>query len=258
MHTPWLSVITVVKDDAKGFARTAASVSQQNLEGVEYIVVDSSTERQDVPAMLESVDLTAKYSWQEPRGIYPAMNAGLQAATGDFVYFANAGDTFFRPDVLSRTRPLVQSRDWAFGPVEIIERDGHHVFTPSWEYSVERASGFSRGFFPAHQGTFAKRSLVASWGGFDARYSIAADYAMALRLSQASDPVVLPFVVATFREGGASTVGWQESFRQFHAARREILAPTGASAAREQWNTGLHFAKVWANRELRPRIRGSR
>jgi hypothetical protein len=44
MPTPWLSVITVVKDDAEGFARTAASLSQQNLEGVEYIVVDSSTD----------------------------------------------------------------------------------------------------------------------------------------------------------------------------------------------------------------------
>ena len=256
MPAPWLSVITVVKDDSDGFARTAASLQQQDLDGVEYVVIDSSSDQQAIPTALDGTRLKSTYVWQEPAGIYPAMNSGLREASGDFVYFANAGDTFFRADVLACTRPLVHGHDWAYGPVEIIERDGRHVFTPPWDYAAERSAFFSRGLFPAHQGTFARRNLLLDWRGFDTRFSIAADYAMALRLSQVSDPIVLPFVVASFREGGASTVGWQESFHQFHAARREILAPTGAASIREHFDTRLHFAKVWTHRELRPRLGG--
>ena len=39
---PWLSIITVVKDDPEGFARTAESIAGQNLKGVEWVVIDGS------------------------------------------------------------------------------------------------------------------------------------------------------------------------------------------------------------------------
>jgi glycosyltransferase involved in cell wall biosynthesis len=255
--SPWLSVITVVKDDSTGFTRTLNSLLGQHLDGVEFVVVDGSADWQTLQASLRDAAVVAKYMWEPPQGIYPAMNSGLSKASGEFVYFANAGDTFFSPDVLARTRPFISGRDWAFGPVEIIESDGRHVFTPSWDYAAERATGFSRGLFPSHQGTFARRTLLLEYGGFDAHYSIAADYAMILRLSQVSDPALLPFVVATFREGGASTLGWEESFRQFHRARREILNLSGQASVQERWNAALHFTKVWTNRVLLTRLRRS-
>lgn len=254
MTTPWLSAITVVKDDPAGFDATLHSLLAQDRDGVEFVVIDSSDDRAAIPDHL--VDVGCTYEWVPAQGIYSAMNSALSAATGDFVYFANAGDTFFSPTVLAQVRPLLEGREWGFGAVEIIEADGRHVFTPHWDYARERDTGFSRGLFPAHQGTFARRDRLRGLGGFDTDYTIAADYAMALRLALAADPVLLPFVIATFREGGASTRGWQESFREFHRARREIWQPRGLAALREQVNTSRHFGMVWANRELLPRLRG--
>lgn len=259
MTTPWLSVVTVVKDDPEGLARTLDSLSEQDLTDVEWVVVDSSADTGAVSALLNRFEGIVSYEWTPPQGVYPAMNTGSDSATGNFLHFANAGDSFFRPDVLNRARTLLHDRVWGFGPVEIVERDSRRVFTPGWDYATEAARGFSRGLFPAHQGTFVRRSTLRDLGGFDTSYTVAADYAMALALSQVADPVVLPFVVARFHEGGISTQRWQESFKEFHRARKEILKPRGSSRWQEELDTRIHWSSVWFSREVRPRLlRGQR
>jgi hypothetical protein len=70
-----------------------------------------------------------------------------------------------------------------------------------------------------------------------------------------ADPLVVDYVIAEFFEGGVSSVKWQESFREFHRARRLILQPTGTAALREQFETRVHFAKVFVYRELILRAR---
>lgn len=252
---PWLSVVTVVKDDLDGFTRSAASLGEQDLDGVEWVVIDGSTDPAAIPALLaQDGASSAVYRHEAPRGIYPAMNTALHVASGDVVYFLNAGDTLASPTVLARVRELLGDGIWGFGPVEIEETSGAVVVTPPWDYRAEKRAGFSRGHFPAHQGTFARTAALREIGGFDTSYRIAADYAAALRLSLLADPVELPIVIARFREGGTSTVRWQESFREFHRARREILRPSGSAAMREQWETARHYALVYAHREVRPRL----
>ena len=255
---PWLTIATVVKDDAAGLERTLASLIYQDLAGAELVVVDSSADREAVPPVVSELppDASVHYCWTAPAGIYPAMNQALGLAAGDYVYFLNAGDELAESTVLARVRRALAGTDavWAFGAVEIRERSGARVVTPPWDYESEKRALFSRGHFPAHQGTFARRGVLGALGGFDAGYRISADYAMALRLSLVEDPLLLPFIIARFHEGGTSTQDWKASFAEFHRARREILAPVGAAALRERWATARHFGLVYAHREVRPRL----
>ena len=251
----WLSIVTVVKDDPDGFARTCASLADQDLSDVEWIVIDGSSDRKGIPSMLARGDSpSVVYRHEAPRGIYPAMNSALGLATGRTIYFLNAGDSLASPTTLARARDGLGDAVWGFGPVEIEDVSGSVVVTPPWSYESERRRGFSRGLFPPHQGTFTRTSELRGIGGFDTSYRIAADYAAALRLSLLATPVELPFVIARFREGGTSTTRWQESFREFHRARCEILQPSGTAALRERWETARHFALVYAHREVRPRL----
>lgn len=257
---PWLTIVTVVKDAREDFRRTLASVSAQELDEVDYVIVDSSTDITEIPAALaEHPSVRSRYVWNPPTGIYPAMNAGLALAVGEYVYFANAGDAFFADDVLERVRLAVEPDHpaWLFGAVQIVGTDGTRVITPAWDYQAEKTLAFSRGHFPSHQGTFVRRDLLVEQGGFDTRYSIVADYASFLRLSKVADPVRLDMVIATFAEGGVSTIRWQESFRQFHRARSAILAPRGMLALRERWETARRYALVFAHREIIGRLRGA-
>jgi glycosyltransferase involved in cell wall biosynthesis len=257
----WLTIITVVKDAPEDFARTLDSISHQELTGVEYLVIDSSSNRTSIPeAIAKYPAIDAGYSWVEPAGIYPAMNAGLAQATGDYVYFANAGDMFFSSDVLVKVRAAVTSAapNWLFGDAEILELSGAKVITPRWDYLSEKSVSFSRGHFPCHQATFVRLEALIGQGGFDNTYSIVADYAAFLKLTLIADPVYLDFVIATFTEGGISTTKWRESFSQFHRARKEILKPQGTAALREQFESSRRYSMVYLHREIRSKLKAAK
>jgi glycosyltransferase involved in cell wall biosynthesis len=257
----WLTVITVVKDAPEDFSCTIDSISHQDLTGVEYLVIDSSSNRTSIPeAIAKYPAIDAGYSWVEPAGIYPAMNAGLAQATGDYVYFANAGDTFYTFDVLNKVHAAVASTAprWLFGDAEILEVSGAKVITPRWDYLGEKSVSFSRGHFPCHQATFVRREALIGQGGFDNTYSIVADYAAFLKLTLIADPVYLDFVIATFTEGGISTTKWRESFSQFHRARKEILKPQGTAALREQFESSRRYAMVYLHREIRSKLKAAK
>ena len=257
----WLTIITVVKDAPEDFLHTIDSISHQDFTGVEYLVIDSSLNRTAIPDVISKYPvISAKYLWTEPAGIYPAMNAGLAQATGDYVYFANAGDMFFSSDVLVKVRAAVTSAAprWLFGDAEILELSGAKVITPRWDYLGEKSVSFSRGHFPCHQATFVHRETLLRQGGFDNTYSIVADYAAFLKLTLIADPIYLDFVIATFTEGGISTTKWRESFSQFHRARKEILKPHGAAALREHFESSRRYAMVYLHREIRSKLKAAK
>ncbi len=241
--SPWLTIITVVKDDPEGLERTLGSLKGVNLDTVEHLIIDSSMDQSVTTKLVSATGLSSRVLWSDPAGVYAAMNKGLADSSGQFVYFLNAGDELASPDVIPALRDLLSlsGAAWLDGAVEIVGSDKSVVVTPEWNYADERAWAFARGRFPAHQGTVARTSALRSIGGFDTSFSIAADYAAFLRLSQLGEPARFPSVIARFYEGGISTKRWARSLREFHRARREILHPTGIVAVREQWATARQF-----------------
>ena len=247
MSSPWLTIVIPVRDEKEGLQRTLTSITRQEHEGVQVLVVDSSGDHDAVVSMCSGI---AEVVQVAPEGVFPAMNTGLDRAAGTYVQFLGSGDEL-HDSVLAQVRRVADlNPEWMFGSVRIIGTDGRHTVTPRWDYAKERVHLFARGFFPQHQGTFARKELLRNFGGFSSSFQVAADYAMFLRLSQHSTPVRLYFVVADFTMGGMSTTRWRESFHEFHRARQEIFRPAGLVAAQEQWDYRAHFARVWAYREL--------
>lgn len=242
---PWLTVVTIVKDDPVGLQQTIDSLAAGDLSGVEHVIVDGSHKA------LEFRNATnASVIHQPPQGIYSAMNAGLDRALGQYVWFLNAGDLVVDDQVLARVQREMRGALWAFAPVIIESVRGKLTETPLWDFETERRHHFARGHFPSHQGTFVLSETARSLGGFDTSFSICADYAMCLRLVEVSKPKELTFPVARFREGGASTVHWRASVQEFHRARREILAPTGVSSLLERLHTARQYILLGAYRTL--------
>lgn len=247
---PLLSIITVINDAPADFAATLASVIAQDLTGVEYVVVDSSADLGVIAAQLAGI--AVEYQWVPAAGIYGALNTGLNAAHGEYVLFLNAGDTLADPGVFSEVTSILrkQAPVWMFAEVQMSDSLGVVVQTPRWDYQTEQRLLFSRGHFPCHQGTFARRDTLLSFGGFDTSYEIVADYVAFLKLSKLADPVQLPKTVAVFQPGGVSSKRWRAAIGEFHRARREVLAPSGGSALRERLETAALLTKTAAYRGL--------
>lgn len=242
MRDPWLTIVTPVRDDYQGLSRSLESIREQDRAGVEVLVIDSSIDHEPVQVACEGL---ARVEATEPEGVYPAMNMGLQSASGTYLHFLTAGDVFHDSSVLTRIKEICTAEPvWMFGPVDIIDETGKHTTTPPWDYAREKARLFARGHFPQHQGTVVRRDVLLQVGGFPSSYRIAADYAAFLRLSQLADPVLLDFVVADFHTGGLSSVAWRESFEEFHRARLEVLRPQGMARIVEMWDYTTHLARV--------------
>ena len=243
----WLSIVTVVRDDVSALNKTRASIEANDLDGVEWLVVDSSQEREAVEHLVSGI---GRYEWVSPEGIYPAMNCGLERVEGEYVMFLNAGDELSSPHTLSCVRDLLAEQPcaWAYGHIEIIEASRISVLSSTWDYEVEKHHFFARGSFPPHQATFTRASDLRALEGFDTSYRIAADYKAFLQLTQRADPRVLPIVVARFPTGGASSQHWYRSLAEFHRARVEVLALSGKASIRERALTAVQSVRVGAYR----------
>lgn len=251
---PWLTVVTIVKDDPAGLQRSARSVGAQDCTGVQWLVIDSSSDTGPNREVIRTFDQgSVTYHWTSPEGIYPAMNVGLDLASGIYVHFLNAGDEYASVGVIASVREAVATRRpmWMYGQVAFVSQSGRTVLPAPFDYRAEKAANFSRGRFPPHQGTIARTDALREVGGFDTSFRIVADYAAFLRLSLVADPVEVQTVIARFQEGGISSVRWQESLAEFHRARRSILRPAGVAALREHFETVSQYLRMGAVRMAR-------
>ena len=96
------SIITCTFQAEKEIQRTLESVAQQTYPHVEHVLVDGAS-RDQTTTLIEAYIAEQRtqpetlhrtvYRSEPDKGLYDAMNKGLQRATGDYVLFLNAGDT---------------------------------------------------------------------------------------------------------------------------------------------------------------------
>lgn len=130
------------------------------------------------------------------KGIYAAMNVGLEAASGCFVVFINCGDT-----LLTLPSTMISGKTNCF-PVQY-EKSGAVRYPDDPAY-----------LFPHHQGTFYPEEVYRS-SRFDERLGLVGDLDYYLRLNPLSVAMFRHPVVAEFELGGAS----MKPFNRFQRMR---------------------------------------
>lgn len=119
-----ISIISINFNNLAGLKKTVASVLSQTYNAVEYIIIDGSS-TDGSKAYLESLDNNEFTYWlSEPdKGIYNAMNKGIQMAQGDYVLFLNSGDHFYTKDALQHFKPYIiqpDAKDIIYGDIAVV------------------------------------------------------------------------------------------------------------------------------------------
>jgi putative colanic acid biosynthesis glycosyltransferase len=169
---PLITVITVSYNCAAYLEETIVSVIGQTYNQTEYIVIDGgSTDG--------SLDVLKKYDrhidfWisEKDGGIYDAMNKALDASTGDYVNFLNAGDTIDGDGKLEKIASQITEYGLVFftrAMVSFGENTGVYPGEAMNEYS-----SWLRRNLPNHQSIFFPKTFYGSHR-YDLRLKLTAD-----------------------------------------------------------------------------------
>jgi glycosyltransferase involved in cell wall biosynthesis len=173
-----LSIITVCRNAEKTLERTIYSVVSQTFKDIEFIIIDGNSS-DGTPDIIEKHRQALDYCISEPdSGIYNAMNKGIMAATGEYVYFLNAGDYFFDDSVLERVFASEMPADVVYGDI-LVQMSDAFCFKKKMPAHIRRSYLFYDTI--PHQASIIKRELLTKYGNYDESLSIVADYEFFLR-----------------------------------------------------------------------------
>lgn len=186
--TPKFSVITVCYNAQATLEDTIQSVIAQTYHHVEYIIVDGASKDRTLSIINRYRDRITTVVSEPDKGLYDAMNKGLRLATGDYVCFLNAGDSFHEDDTLQQMvhtlRELTELPDVLYGETELVDAEGHFVRMrrlQAPEHLTWRS--FRHGMLVCHQAFFAKRTLAEP---YDLSYRFSADFDWCIRIMKKS------------------------------------------------------------------------
>lgn len=243
------SIVTITYNAEKMLQPTLDSVLMQRYEHIEHIIVDGASTD-------DTLSLASDYKRRsdeaenghiitvvsEPdKGLYDAMNKGLQRATGDYVCFLNAGDRLPEQDTLEKiVRTAEDSGDGdmpavLYGDTDIIDEMGtfvrHRRLAPPDKLTWR---SFRQGMVVCHQAFYAATD-IAKTIPYDLQYRHSADVDWCICVMKEAEKqqkklVRVPAVLAHYLQGGDSVVHHKASLRErFQVMRKHygIITTTG-------------------------------
>ncbi len=172
-----ISIITVVYNGAYYLTGTARSVLAQTYPHIEYIIVDGGSTDHTLTAIklaeLQNDKLLNvkifRYVSERDKGLYDAMNKGLRMATGDFVWFLNAGDQLMASDTIEKMmQHYTQETDVLFGETMLVTFTRHPLGTRSTLTTQKLPQTLTweslrHGMVVCHQAFIARRAIAPQY-----------------------------------------------------------------------------------------------
>lgn len=173
-----ITIITVCYNEKNEVEKTIKSVCGQTYPNIEYLIIDgASTDG--------TLDVLKKYSDNEclnfysekDYGVYNAMNRGIARASGEYIFFLNAGDIFYNEYAIEEVASYIKENSDIiyFGKTCRVYADGSKQIQ---DYEMSKGTlkeKLLHGYMPCHQSIFAPRELLINHY-FREQFEIRADY----------------------------------------------------------------------------------
>ena len=174
-----LTIITVCYNDCANLVKTLKSI-EQNFElsdgQIEIVIIDGNSTDQtekyvfDFKDNLLRQDLKVHFFSEPDKGIYDAMNKGIQKANGSWCLYLNAGDIF--------CDKIVADDKWFNDQYDIVYGDVVYSYNGRYKYVRSRSEeelSFLNGMEFCHQSCFIKTDYLKR-SQYSLTYRIAGDF----------------------------------------------------------------------------------
>lgn len=211
-----ISVITATYNSESTLCDTFESILNQTYNDIEYLVIDGSSKDKTVEIIRQyEPRFKGRMRWiSEPdKGLYDAMNKGVEMATGDIVGILNSDDFYTSNDVLEtivETFNRDNSLDAVYGDIHFVKEKDLTKCVRYYSSKIFKRSLMRMGFMPAHPSFYVRKSVYKQFGFFKTDYKIASDFEFLLRtifVGRIKTEYIQKDMV-TMRTGGVSTAGF--------------------------------------------------
>ena len=205
---PKISIVTIAYNAEKCIEDTIKSVINQTYDNVEYIIVDGQSTDSTLAICNKyksQIDILVS---EKDKGLYDAMNKGVNLATGDIVGMLNADDFYESNTVLTKVADAfsVNDIDCLYGDLVYVDPFETDKVVRNWVSGIYNSKSFLRGWMPPHPTFFIKKSHYQKYGTYSLKLMSAADYELMLRMiyKHKLRPFYIPETLVRMRTGGVS------------------------------------------------------
>lgn len=246
-----ISVVSICYNLSSEIEKTIRSVLDQTYSNLEYIIVDGGSKDGTVDVIQRVLDdyptADVNFKSERDKGIYDAMNKGLERASGDWVIFMNGGDWFHSKNTIAEFFTCIkQNTVIAHGDI-IHENNGYR-----YRVSPAPLKAMSRCMAVKHQATFTRLNYHKKHL-FDTTYKSAGDYDFFYKAHFVDNVTFqyIPLVVAHFNGiGGESTSNkWNSQIEHLKVMGKENSFVDLIKIGYDYFDIGL---KLWIKSHLMP------
>lgn len=157
---PTLSIITVVYNDAANFEKTIDSIKSQHFNDYELVVIDGKSSDGTIDIIKKEEKNIQYWISETDLGIYDAMNKGIKAASGEYIHFLNAGDTYSDPYALQDIFIDNKNYDAIYGEINLFDKNDMFLSQiHARDFTLENLKKYGTGTLN-HQALFIKKKIV--------------------------------------------------------------------------------------------------
>lgn len=206
------SIITICYNSEATVERTIQSVLAQSYKNYEYIVIDAVSTDNTLSIIKEYEPFfEGRLRWiSEPdKGIYDAMNKGINAASGDIIGIVNSDDWLER-DALETIFNCYKNNDCSLSSLYCGWISFHYlngdiqVMKTSYKMLEQLSHRYEMGGI-RHPAVFVPKNIYNQYGIFDDKMKVMADTDLILRYYFAGVKFCYPEkVVSNMSDGGVS------------------------------------------------------
>ncbi|MEQ1797230.1 MAG: glycosyltransferase family 2 protein [Lacibacter sp.] len=204
-----VSIIIPTFNAAEYLENLLPAIALQTFQQYEILILDnfSTDGTAEVIQSNQASNTRIRYVSEQDKGIYYAMNKGIEMSKGEWLYFMGSDDCFFDINVLQTiSANLTANYDLVYGdvlwvPDNILESG-----------SCKPIDLINRNI--NHQRIFYRKELFLQFGGYDLQYKVASDHELNIRFFCNNNirKKYLPVTIAKYHSGGFSANKMDEVF----------------------------------------------
>lgn len=193
-----LTIVTPSYNQGKYIKRTIDSVLSQDIDDMEYIIVDGGS-TDDTIDIIKSYGTQIVWKSEKDKGQTDAVNKGIRQATGDIIGWLNSDDIYF-PHALKKVMQVFNDNpdvNVVYGNAQHIAEDDSYIEDYYTEpYNYERLKSIC---YICQPSVFFRKSVVDKYGYLDDTLNYCMDYEYWLRIGKGEEFYYLEEMLAGSR-----------------------------------------------------------